>query len=84
MYFDLILVPAGFLFLTQSVVYVVDLSLVETAAKSLQTELQHNKSQEDAWNNSSLELLRASDVGLFTFIHTLSQSNIIIVFPNVS
>ncbi|XP_053354296.1 peroxisomal acyl-coenzyme A oxidase 1 isoform X3 [Clarias gariepinus] len=35
--------------------------LVETAAKSLQTELQRNKSQEDAWNNSSLELIRASD-----------------------
>ncbi|XP_026989328.1 peroxisomal acyl-coenzyme A oxidase 1 isoform X1 [Tachysurus fulvidraco] len=35
--------------------------LVETAAKSLQTELQRSKSQEDAWNNSSLELLRASD-----------------------
>ncbi|XP_017337622.1 peroxisomal acyl-coenzyme A oxidase 1 isoform X1 [Ictalurus punctatus] len=36
-------------------------NLVETAAKSLQTELQHSKSQEDAWNNSSLELIRASD-----------------------
>ncbi|KAF5897773.1 peroxisomal acyl-coenzyme A oxidase 1 isoform X2, partial [Clarias magur] len=35
--------------------------LVETAAKSLQTDLQRNKSQEDAWNNSSLELIRASD-----------------------
>ncbi|KAB5584460.1 hypothetical protein PHYPO_G00107780 [Pangasianodon hypophthalmus] len=36
-------------------------NLVETAAKSLQTELQRSKSQEDAWNNSSLELVRASD-----------------------
>ncbi|TSK62587.1 Peroxisomal acyl-coenzyme A oxidase 1 [Bagarius yarrelli] len=35
--------------------------LVETAAKSLQNELTRSKSQEDAWNNSSLELLRASD-----------------------
>ncbi|KAI5613573.1 peroxisomal acyl-coenzyme A oxidase 1 isoform X1, partial [Silurus asotus] len=36
-------------------------NLVETAAKSLQTELQRSKSQDDAWNNSSLELIRASD-----------------------
>ncbi|XP_072539506.1 peroxisomal acyl-coenzyme A oxidase 1 isoform X2 [Salminus brasiliensis] len=35
--------------------------LVEMAAKSLQGELQHRKSQEDAWNNSSIELVRASD-----------------------
>lgn len=48
--------------------YIFDLSLVETAAKSLQTELQHSKSQEDAWNNSSLELLRASDVRLWRFL----------------
>lgn len=41
---------------------------METAAKSLQTELQHSKSQEDAWNNSSLELLRASDVRLWHFL----------------
>ncbi|MCI4375780.1 hypothetical protein PGIGA_G00113130 [Pangasianodon gigas] len=45
----------------QPVVYVIDCSLVETAAKSLQTELQRSKSQEDAWNNSSIELVRASD-----------------------
>ncbi|KAI4894851.1 hypothetical protein NFI96_018297, partial [Prochilodus magdalenae] len=36
--------------------------LVEVAAKSLQAELQRSRSQEDAWNNSSLELVRASDV----------------------
>ncbi|XP_066519533.1 peroxisomal acyl-coenzyme A oxidase 1 isoform X2 [Hoplias malabaricus] len=35
--------------------------LVEMAAKSLQGELQRSKSQEDAWNNSSIELIRASD-----------------------
>ncbi|XP_059196325.1 peroxisomal acyl-coenzyme A oxidase 1 isoform X2 [Centropristis striata] len=35
--------------------------LVELAAKSIQQELQHRKSQEDAWNNSSVDLVRASD-----------------------
>lgn len=37
-------------------------SLVELAAKSIQLELQCRKSQEDAWNNSSIDLVRASDV----------------------
>lgn len=37
-------------------------SLVEMAAKSIQQELQKRKSQEDAWNNSSIDLVRASDV----------------------
>ncbi|XP_060774936.1 peroxisomal acyl-coenzyme A oxidase 1 isoform X2 [Neoarius graeffei] len=36
-------------------------NLVETAVKSLQTDLQYSKSQEDAWNNNSFELIRASD-----------------------
>ncbi|XP_057197918.1 peroxisomal acyl-coenzyme A oxidase 1 isoform X2 [Triplophysa rosa] len=35
--------------------------LVETTAKSIQVELQHSKSNEDAWNNSSIDLVRASD-----------------------
>uniref|UniRef100_A0A8B9KZ48 Acyl-coenzyme A oxidase n=1 Tax=Astyanax mexicanus TaxID=7994 RepID=A0A8B9KZ48_ASTMX len=35
--------------------------LVEMAAKGLQGELQRSKSQEDAWNNCSIELVRASD-----------------------
>ncbi|XP_033479161.1 peroxisomal acyl-coenzyme A oxidase 1 isoform X1 [Epinephelus lanceolatus] len=35
--------------------------LVELAAKSIQQELQHRKSQEDAWNNSAIDLVRASD-----------------------
>ncbi|KAM9818023.1 peroxisomal acyl-coenzyme A oxidase 1 isoform X2 [Syngnathus typhle] len=35
--------------------------LVELAAKSIQKELQHKKSQEDAWNNSAIDLVRASD-----------------------
>ncbi|XP_063052383.1 peroxisomal acyl-coenzyme A oxidase 1 isoform X1 [Engraulis encrasicolus] len=35
--------------------------LVEVAAKSLQGELQKSLSQEDAWNNSSIDLVRASD-----------------------
>ncbi|XP_077055234.1 peroxisomal acyl-coenzyme A oxidase 1 isoform X3 [Siphateles boraxobius] len=35
--------------------------LVEMAAKNLQAELQHSKSNEDAWNNSSIDLVRASD-----------------------
>ncbi|XP_047435290.1 peroxisomal acyl-coenzyme A oxidase 1 isoform X2 [Mugil cephalus] len=35
--------------------------LVELAAKSIQQELQRRKSQEDAWNNSSIDLVRASD-----------------------
>ncbi|XP_075870169.1 peroxisomal acyl-coenzyme A oxidase 1 isoform X1 [Nelusetta ayraudi] len=36
-------------------------NLVELAAKSIQQELQHRKSQEDAWNNSAIELVRSSD-----------------------
>ena len=36
--------------------------LVEVAAKSLQGELQKSRSPEDAWNNSSIDLVRASDV----------------------
>uniref|UniRef100_A0A3Q3MC61 Acyl-coenzyme A oxidase n=1 Tax=Mastacembelus armatus TaxID=205130 RepID=A0A3Q3MC61_9TELE len=35
--------------------------LVELATKSIQEELQHRKSQEDAWNNSAIDLVRASD-----------------------
>ena len=36
--------------------------LVEMAAKSIQQELQKRVSQEDAWNNSAIDLVRASDV----------------------
>ncbi|XP_077574218.1 peroxisomal acyl-coenzyme A oxidase 1 isoform X2 [Stigmatopora nigra] len=35
-------------------------TLVELAAKSIQKERQH-RSQEDAWNNSAIDLVRASD-----------------------
>uniref|UniRef100_A0A668A8G3 Acyl-coenzyme A oxidase n=1 Tax=Myripristis murdjan TaxID=586833 RepID=A0A668A8G3_9TELE len=35
--------------------------LVEMAAKSIQQELQRSKSQEDAWNSSAIDLVRASD-----------------------
>ncbi|XP_034059323.1 peroxisomal acyl-coenzyme A oxidase 1 isoform X2 [Gymnodraco acuticeps] len=35
--------------------------LVELSAKSIQQELQRRKCQEDAWNNSSIDLVRASD-----------------------
>ncbi|KAJ8002052.1 hypothetical protein DPEC_G00175800 [Dallia pectoralis] len=35
--------------------------LVELAAKSIQQEMQRRVSQEDAWNNSSIDLVRASD-----------------------
>ncbi|KAM4585468.1 peroxisomal acyl-coenzyme A oxidase 1 isoform 2-T2 [Odontesthes bonariensis] len=35
--------------------------LVEMAAKSIQQELQRRISQEDAWNNSAIDLVRASD-----------------------
>ncbi|XP_041789768.1 peroxisomal acyl-coenzyme A oxidase 1 isoform X1 [Chelmon rostratus] len=35
--------------------------LVELAAKSIQQELQRRMSQEDAWNNSAIDLVRASD-----------------------
>uniref|UniRef100_A0A8C7I5K5 Acyl-coenzyme A oxidase n=1 Tax=Oncorhynchus kisutch TaxID=8019 RepID=A0A8C7I5K5_ONCKI len=35
--------------------------LVEMAAKSIQQELQKRVSQEDAWNNSAIDLVRASD-----------------------
>lgn len=37
-------------------------SLVDMAAKSIQQELQRRKSQEDAWNSSAIDLVRASDV----------------------
>ncbi|XP_028258756.1 peroxisomal acyl-coenzyme A oxidase 1 isoform X2 [Parambassis ranga] len=36
-------------------------TLVEMAAKNIQQELQRRKSQEDAWNNSCIDLVRASD-----------------------
>ncbi|XP_061779089.1 peroxisomal acyl-coenzyme A oxidase 1 isoform X3 [Nerophis lumbriciformis] len=35
-------------------------TLVELAAKSIQKELQQRKSQEDAWNNSAIDLVAAS------------------------
>ncbi|XP_010746626.2 peroxisomal acyl-coenzyme A oxidase 1 isoform X2 [Larimichthys crocea] len=35
--------------------------LVGLAAKCIQQELQRRKSQEDAWNNSAIDLVRASD-----------------------
>ncbi|XP_022068759.1 peroxisomal acyl-coenzyme A oxidase 1 isoform X1 [Acanthochromis polyacanthus] len=35
--------------------------LVDLAAKSIQQELQRRRSQEDAWNNSAIDLVRASD-----------------------
>ncbi|NXA55535.1 ACOX1 oxidase, partial [Nothocercus julius] len=35
--------------------------LVEAAAKNLQAELNHRKSREDAWNVTSVDLVRASD-----------------------
>uniref|UniRef100_A0A8C3B3R2 Acyl-coenzyme A oxidase n=1 Tax=Cyclopterus lumpus TaxID=8103 RepID=A0A8C3B3R2_CYCLU len=35
--------------------------LVDLAAKSIEQELQQRKSQEDAWNNSAIDLVRASD-----------------------
>lgn len=40
--------------------------LVELAAKSIQQELQKRVSQEDAWNNSAIDLVRASDVSYLT------------------
>lgn len=36
--------------------------LVESAAKNLQAELNHRKSKEDAWNRTSVDLVRASEV----------------------
>ncbi|XP_075946949.1 peroxisomal acyl-coenzyme A oxidase 1-like [Anarhichas minor] len=36
-------------------------TLVDLAAKSIQQELQLRKSQEDAWNNSAVDLVRATD-----------------------
>lgn len=46
-------------------------SVVELAAKSIQQELQRRKSQEDAWNNSAIDLVRASDVSsaVCMFVH---------------
>lgn len=37
-------------------------SLVELAATSMEQELQRSRSQEDAWNSSAMDLVRASDV----------------------
>jgi len=36
--------------------------LVESAAKNLQAELNHRKSKEEAWNRTSVDLVRASEV----------------------
>ncbi|XP_061583366.1 peroxisomal acyl-coenzyme A oxidase 1-like isoform X2 [Cololabis saira] len=36
-------------------------ALVEMAAKNIQQELQRRASQEEAWNNSAIDLVRASD-----------------------
>ncbi|XP_033833318.1 peroxisomal acyl-coenzyme A oxidase 1 isoform X1 [Periophthalmus magnuspinnatus] len=36
-------------------------TLVESAAKSIQQELQKRRSHEDAWNNSAIDLVKASD-----------------------
>ncbi|XP_005056032.1 PREDICTED: peroxisomal acyl-coenzyme A oxidase 1 [Ficedula albicollis] len=35
--------------------------LVESAAKNLQAELNHRRSKEDAWNRTSVDLVRASE-----------------------
>lgn len=35
---------------------------MEAAAKNLQAELNHRKSKEDAWNKTSVDLVRASEV----------------------
>ncbi|XP_061087345.1 peroxisomal acyl-coenzyme A oxidase 1 isoform X1 [Conger conger] len=35
--------------------------LVGAAARNLQMEMQHSKRKEDAWNNTSIDLVRASD-----------------------
>lgn len=48
--------------------FVFGCSLVELAAKSIQQELQNRKSQEDAWNNSAIDLVRASDVSPFFYL----------------
>lgn len=40
------------------------LSLVELAAKNIQQDLQRRKSEEDAWNNNAIDLVKASDVSL--------------------
>ncbi|KAF4080081.1 hypothetical protein AMELA_G00166270 [Ameiurus melas] len=64
-------------------------NLVETAMKSLQTELQRSTSQEDAWNNSSIELIRASDahchyVVVKLFAAKLSEIGNTAVYPVLS
>ncbi|XP_061472230.1 peroxisomal acyl-coenzyme A oxidase 1 isoform X3 [Rhineura floridana] len=40
--------------------------LVEFAAKNLQAELNRRKSKEDAWNRTSVDLVRASEGGILT------------------
>ena len=36
--------------------------LVELAAQSIKQEFERGKSQEDSWNGSTIDLVRASDV----------------------
>jgi len=36
--------------------------MVDLAAQSIQQELENGKSQEDSWNGSTIDLVRASDV----------------------
>lgn len=48
-------------------------SLVELAATSMEQELQRSRSQEDAWNSSAMDLVRASDVSS-SLEHYLQQS----------
>uniref|UniRef100_A0A671YJR2 Acyl-coenzyme A oxidase n=1 Tax=Sparus aurata TaxID=8175 RepID=A0A671YJR2_SPAAU len=48
--------------------------LVGMAAKSIQQELQHRKNQADAWNNSAIDLVKASDAGLLSVPQVLQIS----------
>ncbi|TNM86146.1 hypothetical protein fugu_008417 [Takifugu bimaculatus] len=49
-------------------------NLVELAATSIQQELQLRHSQEDAWNSSAIDLVRASDAGLLSVPQALQVS----------
>lgn len=54
--------PVNVVLLCKRFFFVIWNRLVESAAKNLQAELNHRKSKEEAWNRTSVDLVRASEV----------------------
>lgn len=61
--------------LCKLVFFLMWIRLVESAAKNLQAELNHRKSKEDAWNRTSVDLVRASEVSAVTAKETCYESS---------